>query len=332
MRVLVTGATGFIGRNMVQYLRDLDHDVVGLARATSKEWKVHALQAMGADVAFGDVVDRSSVAAAVKDCDAVVHTAALVRLGRVDPDEMERTNVGGTENVLAAARDAKVDRVLHVSSIAALGLHANGMADETSDHSGAYTSPYERTKHVSTLVADQYSDSGLRIVQAFPSVVFGRRDPNFGHYLKRYMQRKIPVLPAPDTSVPLVHVEDLARGLHLALTKGKRGDRFVFNQADILLGDLFARLEAITGIPQPRLVISAKAAKRAIKVASAMTRVLPGVATLPATAGDFLGKKRTYSSKAAIDRLGWDPGDFDARLEDTARYYAERYGKDRNGA
>lgn len=326
MRVLVTGATGFIGRHVVARLRAEGKTVRALVRTTSKDWKVERLVDLGCEMAEGDVTDIGSLRIAMRDVDAVVHTAAIVRFGKVDADLMHQVNVVGTENVMRAAKQAGVRRVLHVSSIAALGVHHDAEATEETKHHGDYGSAYERSKHIASLVADEYADNGLHVVQALPAVVFGRSDPNFGVFFKAYMRRRIPVLPGPDTILSLVHVEDLVRGIVLALSKGKRGDRFIFTQKNISLGDLIDRIEQATGVPGPRIKVNAGLARGAARAAAAVAQVTPWRGWLSKRSADILGRRRTYSNRRAREVLGWDPGDFEARLADTACYYAIKYG------
>lgn len=326
MRVLVTGSTGFIGRHVVAELRHKGHQVRALVRDTSKDWKVERLKELECELAVGDVTDIASLRLATRDCDAVVHTAALVRLGKVDDELMHRVNVVGTENVLRASRQSGVGKVLHVSSIAALGVNEDTEADEDTRHRGSYGSPYERTKHLASLVADEYADNGLHVVQALPAVVFGRSDPNFGVFFKGFVRRRYPVLPAPDTVLSLVHVEDLARGIVLALEKGERGDRFIFTQKNIRLDELFQIMEQATGLKAPRVHVPARPARAMVKAAAAVSQITPWRGWLSKRSADILGRHRTYSNGRARTVLGWDPGDFEARLADTARYYALKYG------
>lgn len=325
MRVLVTGATGFIGRHVVGALTARGDDVVALARSTSRAWKVERLKALGATVAFGDVTDPESLVAPMKDVDAVVHAAAVVQFGKVDAKAMARINVDGTRHVMDMARRLDVAKVLHVSSIAALGIHADGTVDETAVHPRDYASAYERTKHEASLVADEAARRGLHVVQALPSVVFGPRDPNFGVFFKRWMRRKVPVLPGPETVLSLVHVEDLARGIVQALDEGGAGDKYLFTQANITLRDLFTLIEAASGVRGPRLVVPSRVARGFVKVAAVAATPTPWRGMVSRRSGDVLGKRRVYLNDTAVARLGWDPGDFEARLAGVSRWYARYY-------
>lgn len=326
MTILVTGATGFIGRHVALRLAQRGDDVVALVRETSAPWKKQVLEEAGIGLREGDVTDRDSVVRALDDVDGVVHCAAFVRLGPVDGGHMEATNVGGTRNVLGAAVEAGVARMLHTSSIAALGAHGSGRFDEDHPHPRTYHSEYDRTKHQSGLVATELAEAGAHIVQALPSVVFGRADPNFGVVFRNYMRRKIPVIPGPDTLVPFVHIDDLARGMVLAYDKGTPGRRYIFNQGELSIGAFFALVHDATGVRPPRFSIPSPVARGAVRVASVLTRPLPAHRRVRAGSAGILGTKRHYASDRAVAELGWQPGDLRERMVDTARYYAVKYG------
>ena len=274
---------------------------------------------LGCGIALGDVTRPETFTEKVRGHDAVVHMAARVRLGDLPLDEMRGINVQATENVLKAAAENDVERVLHTSSIAALGKTFGQVADETWTHPGIFTSPYERTKFEAQQVALRYAERGLHVTCALPAVVFGPRDPNFGFVFKLWAQRRIRFLPAPDTPFSFVHVEDLARGMRLALERGGRGETFIFAQANATVRRLFELCSEATGIPLPRWQPSARTVRALLLLGwplFALTRVRRMISK---DSLRLLGKGMAYSSAKAQRVLGWNPGDFDERVRETAR-------------
>lgn len=329
MKVFVTGATGFIGRSLVPELLHHGHEVTCLVRPTSRQDTVKNFSDLGCAIALGDVTKPETFTEKVHGHDAVVHMAALVRLGDLPLDEMRRINVQATENVLKAASENDVERVLHTSSIAALGKTMGKVADETWQHPGFFTSPYERTKYEAQQVALEYARRGLHVTCALPSVVFGPRDPNFGWVFKMWAKRRIKFIPAPGTLFSFVHVEDLARGMRLALERGSRGETFIFTQANATLRRFFELCSEATGIPLPKWQPSAATVKTLLTLSwplLAMTRFRRMVSR---DSIQLLGKGMAYSSAKAQRVLGWNPGDFEARVRETAAHYAAKHGAKR---
>jgi farnesol dehydrogenase len=267
VRVLLTGATGFLGRTVARHLVRRGHALRVLARATSR---LDGLPE-GVDVATGDVTDAGALARAAEGCEAVLHVAALVKIWVPDPARFEAVNVGGLENALAAARAAGA-RLVYTSSFMALGPSGAGALDALRPHPGPpFRNAYERTKARADARAREAAAGGEDVVILYPGVIYGPGDMTEGNIVARmiadHLNGRLPGLVGPaDRRWSYAFVEDVAEGHALALEKGRPGDRFVLGGENATLARVFDLVREIAGAPPPRLRIP-------YVVASALGRV-----------------------------------------------------------
>ena len=266
MKVLLTGATGFLGRTVARRLAARGHALRVLARPTSR------LEGLpeGFEFFVGDVTDALSLGAAAEGCGAVVHMAALVKIWVPDPGRFEAVNVGGLENALAAARAASA-RLVYTSSFIALGPSGAGVLDASRPHPGPpFCNEYERTKARADALAREAAAGGQDVVILYPGVVYGPGEMTEGNIVARmvadHLNGRLPGLVGPaDRRWSYAFVEDVAEGHALALEKGRPGDRLVLGGENATLGQLFRLVQEIAGAPPPRLRIP-------YRVASALGR------------------------------------------------------------
>jgi farnesol dehydrogenase len=256
VKVLLTGATGFLGRCVARHLAAHGHALRVLARATSRTQGLPE----GSETAIGDVTDAASFARAAEGCAAIVHVAALVKVWVPDPERFEATNLGGLKNALAAARAAGA-RLVYTSSFIALGPSGAGELDASRSHPGPpFRNPYERTKALADAAAREAAAGGADVVILYPGVVYGPGDMTEGNIVVRmitdHLAGRLPGLVGPgDRRWSYAFVEDVAEGHALALEKGKPGDRFVLGGENATLERLFELLEELAGARPPRLRI-----------------------------------------------------------------------------
>ncbi len=261
MNCFVTGASGFIGANLVQELAARGHRVKALLRANSD---VRGLQGVEFERVTGDVADPAKLAAAMRGCDWCFHVAASYHLWLRDYAPMYAANVEGTRHVLEAAAQAGCSRIVYTSTVGCIGLprEVNGVlapTDETTPVAEAQMSNhYKLSKWRAEVVARELAAKGLPIVIVNPSAPVGPRDVKptpTGQVIVDFLNRQMPAY--LDTGLNWVHVRDVAIGHILAAEKGRVGERYILGNAEgnWTMRRAFAVLQEITGVPAPKFQV-----------------------------------------------------------------------------
>ena len=252
MKVLVTGATGFIGGNLARLLSRQGYNVRALVRPGSDALTINDTNV---EQTPGDILDRESVARAVNGCEAVFHCAAAYTFWSHDPALVHRTNVEGTRTVLDAALREGVSRVVYTSTVSTVGYSASGHANEESPVDvGHLVGHYKKSKYKAERVALDMASSGLPVVIVNPTAPVGPWDVKptpTGRILVDFLCGRIPAYVA--TGLNVVDVEDVATGHILAMEKGVPGRRYLLGNRNMTLKELFTMLQTLTGLPAPRL-------------------------------------------------------------------------------
>ncbi|MCS7251357.1 MAG: SDR family oxidoreductase [Anaerolineae bacterium] len=254
MRALITGGTGFLGANLAAYLRKQGWAVRILRRATSP---LGAITDIEVEHAIGDVLNPDSLRAAMVGCDVVFHTAAISAYWRNPAEQILRVNIEGTRNILAAAQELAIQRVILTSSLAALGVPRPGTL-LTEDHPFNLSPArflYGYSKAMAEAIARIFVERGLEVVIVNPSVILGPRDIHriSGSLILEMARRRVPALPPGGVNV--VAVEDVARGHLLALERGRPGERYILGGENLTYQELAEQIAQIVGVPVPRWVL-----------------------------------------------------------------------------
>jgi dihydroflavonol-4-reductase len=318
---LVTGGMGFVGANVARELVAAGATVRVLARPGGDR---RALEGLRVEIAEGDLRDPASIRRAVAGVQAVYHVAADYRLWTPDPAELYRTNVDGTRTVLEAAAEAGVGRVVHTSSVAALGLPAAGGpgTEDTPVALGDMVSHYERSKFLAEQVALDLARRGLPVVVVHPSVPFGPWDVKptpTGKMVVDFMRGRM--LGTVDTGLNVVHVRDVARGHLLAAEKGRIGERYILGHANLALRDIFGRLAAITGRRPPRMTIPYAVAWLGAACMEGGARVTGRVPQVSLTAVRMARKRMYFDPAKAVRELGLPQTDVSRALADAVEWF-----------
>lgn len=323
MKVLVTGATGFIGGNLARRLWREGHEVLALLRPGSNTLTIDGT---GINVVEGDILDRDSVARSVEGCDALFHCAAAYTFWSRDPALVKRTNVDGTANVLQAAREAEVPRIVYTSTVSTVGLTGPepGTEDTPVDphHLVGY---YKKSKYRAEQVALAMAAEGLPLVIVNPTAPVGPWDVKptpTGRIVLDFLRRRVPAYLA--TGMNLVDVEDVAAGHILALARGKTGQRYLLGNRNMTLNEVFIMLQELTGIQAPRWRIPYWLAAGAGYADQLIEGKLLGREPGIPLEGLKVSRKPMYvNCRKAVEELGLPQGPVEAALDKAVRWFVD---------
>lgn len=309
MKILVTGASGFLGSHLCRALIHSGHSVRALVRSTSPRL---ALEGLVLDYAVGDLFDQTSLDAATKGMDMVFHCAGQVAQWR-RADEMIASHVQGTRNVISAAQRCGVQRLIYTSSVASLGLPEGGP-----DHQGRFpwmdethawnttrgVWPYGYAKHMAEQLVVQAVDDGLPAVILNPSVVFGSGDVHRYHVglVGRMLAGRLPPV-APPGGLNAIHIDDVVGGHLAALQRGTLGSRYLLTGENLSHAELLQQVARALDRPGPRAHVPGAPLRLLGRAAKSLSAWLP----IPTWLGLFAmaGLHFYYDPSLASAELGF---------------------------
>lgn len=324
-RYFVTGATGFIGGQLVRQLLRSGHEVVVLARTPAK---AQDLQELGADVRQGDITDPASMRAPMAGVDGVFHVAGWYQVGVRDKSPAQAINVDGTRNVLELMRELGVPRGVYTSSLAVFGDTHGRVVDESYFHQGPWHSEYDRTKWVAHYqIAEPLMRDGLPLVIVQPGAVYGSDDISpTGQVLRDFLRRKLLAIPRGAAHC-WAHVADTVHGHILAMERGRVGESYIIAGSPHTLADVLRIATRVTGIPGPRLLVPPAVLKGLARAAGVIERVVP---VPPTYSSEYLrvaaGATYLGSNAKARRELGFEVRPLEEGLRETLAYEMERLG------
>jgi dihydroflavonol-4-reductase len=311
MKCFVTGASGFIGANLVHELVARGHRVKALLRPESDP---HGLYGAEFQRVTGDILDRKLLEREIEGCDWCFHVAATYQLWMRDYAPMYETNVEGTRNVLETAGKVGCSKIVYTSTVGCVGLpkNVNGKLTPSTElepvTDNQMTNDYKRSKFRAEGVAvDLVRKKGLPIIIVNPTAPVGPRDVKptpTGQLIVDFLNRRLPAY--LDTGLNWVHVRDVAVGHILAAEKGRFGERYILGnqEGNWTMKEMLSTLEAITGIPAPRMKIPYWVAYRAAEI-NEMISFFTGQPPRAPLAGVKMAKyKMWFDPMKAIRYLG----------------------------
>ena len=323
MKVLVTGGTGFTGKALVRRLLDEGHEVVALDYKEGH--KTHEIRAWGAEVIIGSVTDQATARRCVKGVDVVQHLAAAFRELDVSNDYYHEVNVGGTRIMLAAARDAGVQKFIYCSTCGVHGNIDNPPGDETAPINAA--DYYQQTKYEAEPVVQEFHQNGLATTIIRPAAIYGPGDPErFQMIFKRVNKGVFPMFGNGETLYHPLYIDNLVDALMLAMAPDKGlGEAYLIADEEYLsikrLVQLTAEaLEVKVNIPHMPLWPLMAAGHLCEKICRPL-KINPPI--FPRRV-DWYRQNRAFNINKAKRDLGYAPKvGIEDGLRKTARWYRE---------
>ncbi len=332
MTVLVTGANGFVGAAIVRALLDVGERVRAFARPGSDQ---RNLAGLDIEIATGDIRSRDSLAAAVRGCHAVIHAAADYRLWVPQPAVMLETNVQGSINVLDAAAEAGVERVVYTSSVATLGLDGSrAPADEETPVTLAdMIGVYKRSKYLAEeAVRRRAAERGQDVVTVNPSTPIGPRDIKPTPTGRIILDASLGRIPAfVDTGLNLVHVDDVARGHVLALERGRTAERYILGGRDMSLERILELVAEHCGRPRPKVRLPHWSVYPVAVGAELVARITGREPRVSLDGVRMSAKHMYFSSRKAEQELGYTWRDPAEAIRDAIDWFTANGYRDAGG-
>jgi dihydroflavonol-4-reductase len=322
MKTLVTGATGFVGSNVAAGLAARGDQVRVLRRNTSR---LDALEKVPVEYVTGDILEPDSLATAMQGCEVVYHVAATSQYWRSSEETIYRVNVEGTRNVMQAALTARVERVVHTSSVAALGYPPRGtLADESQVFPPELSWwAYGHSKYLAELEVQKAVTQGLPAVIVSPTIIIGPRDVNFvsGSLIRASVKGQLRLVPPGGSNV--VHVGDVVAGQLAAAERGCVGERYILGGENLSHWETAMIMAEVTQGARPLLVLphwSLGPIARLVDVFNALSRRPPLVTGYQIRLG---GESFYVDNSKAVRELGLPQTPFRQAAADAYAWYRE---------
>jgi nucleoside-diphosphate-sugar epimerase len=319
MRVFLTGGTGFIGGRVAEQLRARGDEVVALVRSPQK---ADRLRRLGCELVQGDLSAAAAMRQGMQGCNGVIHCAAVYAVGipKSAQPAMLRSNIEGTEHALDAAIEAKVPRIVYVSTVNVFGNTHGKVVDETyrRDLRRGFLTTYDEAKYRAHEVAEDRIVQGAPIVIVQPAGVYGPGDHSeLGNVMRQVRKGRLPVIPFADMGIGFVHVDDVASGILLALDRGRIGESYVLAGTNATMRDLVQTTARICGRRVPRLAMPTAL----IKLSAPLGPIVGPLMGYPPNLREVISASDgvTYwaSDQKARDELGFAPRSLEQGLRGT---------------
>ena len=320
MTTLVTGATGFLGSHVARQLVARGENVRVLIRATSSN---RAISDLSLEYVTGDLRDAASLDRAMNGVQRVFHVAADYRLWAKRSKDIYDSNVGGTKNVLAAAKRAGVSQLIYTSTVATIAVERPELPNESTEAKlEEMIGHYKRSKWMAEQEVLNAAKEGLPVMVAMPTTPVGPWDwkpTPTGKIILDFLNGKMPGY--VETGLNFVGVEECAAGHLLVSEKGKVGERYLLGAENLTLKEVLDTLAKITGLPAPGIKIPHGVALGVAYVGSAFSRLIGKEPGIPVEGVKIARHKMFVDASRARRELGFQPGPVAAALERAVRWY-----------
>jgi dihydroflavonol-4-reductase len=320
MTTLVTGAAGFLGSHVARQLVARGDSVRVLMRPSSSN---RAISDLPLEYVTGDLRDAASLDRAMAGAKRVFHVAADYRLWARDPREIYDSNVGGTKNLLAAAKKAGIEQLIYTSTVATIAVDRPELPNESTDSKlEEMIGHYKRSKWMAEQDVLGAVKEGLPVIVAMPTTPVGPWDwkpTPTGKIILDFVNGKMPGY--VETGLNFVGVEECAAGHLLAAERGKIGERYLLGAENLTLKDLLDVLSRITGLRAPAMKIPHGVALGVAYVESAFSRLIGREPGIPVEGVKIAQHKMFVDCSRAQKELGFQPKPVAAALERAVRWY-----------
>ena len=324
MKVFITGASGFIGGNLVRRLVEKGYRVKALVRPGSK---ISTALVNEVEIVEGDILDFDTVLRGVSECGWVFHCAAAYKFWARDPRDIYKTNVNGTDNVLVAAHLAGVERIVYTSTVGTIGLPKVGLGNETTPlPRHQVVGNYKRSKYLAEKIVLKKATAGIPVIVVNPTAPVGAWDVKptpTGKVILDFLKQKMPAY--VHTGLNFVDVSDVAEGHILAAIKGTIGERYILGNQNMSLLELFENLQELSGRKRPRLRIPSWIAMGVGQVDDLLeNKILRREPKIPLE-GIKMAQICTYvSSQKAVDQLGFPQSPVNEALNQAIQWFRDK--------
>lgn len=320
-RVLVTGASGFLGSAVLRKVLERGYAARALVRPNSPRANLNGLDC---EIAVGDIRDAAAMRTALRDVRYLFHVAADYRLWARDPGEIIRNNREGTRVVMEAARNAALERIVYTSSVAALKPHDDGSDADEGDRAEIVTAigAYKKSKVAAERVVEEMIASGLPAVIVSPSTPIGPRDIRptpTGRIIVEAAKGRMPAY--VETGLNLVHVDDVAEGHMLALSKGAIGQNYILGGHNVMLKEMLGEIARLTGRKPPRLSLPRAPLYPLAYAAEAAARLTRKEPMLTVDALNMSKHRMFFSSVKAKRELGYSIRPWRLAIADAVNWF-----------
>ncbi|WP_136666723.1 NAD-dependent epimerase/dehydratase family protein [Flavobacterium sp. H122] len=322
MKILITGATGYVGNNVAHSLANKGHEIHAIARSDSAKKILHH---QNIKIFKGDILDKETLFDAMKNCEQVYHVAAKVGLCVNNFSDFYNTNVIGTKNVIDAASQLGVQKTVFTSTCGVIGPSDKKPLNEDSYRMDTISNAYDLTKKISEDVIYEQINKGFNGVIVCPSKIYG--PGNISHSLTAnavidtFLKKGITIIPSPGTyKVCFSFIDDIVHGHILAMEKGIRGEKYILGGINISYQDFFNQLRAISSCNGYILKLSKTSLKSIAGLQFLYYKLTGNLPLFTPKSVDYVFNNYIFSSDKAINQLGYKITPLNEAMEKTIHY------------
>ncbi len=322
MKILITGASGYLGNQLANKLAGSGNKVHALVRSDSSK---KFLQHQNITIFHGDILDKASLRVAMDGCQLVYHTAARVGAWAKDAHIFYEVNVEGTRNVLDVALTSGIEKMVFTSTAGVIGPTVKNPLEENDPRLVEFVIDYDLSKNIAEELVFNYAKQGMNIVIVSPSKVYG--PGNVSHSLTAnaiidsFLKKKITFIPSPgNNQVCFAFSEDIVNGHLLAMDKGRSGEKYILGGINISYFEFFDRIRTLAKSRAHIIKLSKGIIKTWASMQELGYKVLGIPVRFPVKSVDHVFSNYAFSSRKAITELGYSITPLDDALEVTIKF------------